>query len=252
MKQIELLDKNIYSKVENYFKELNIEIDKRTLTAYSNLCYIILQYCENKISVEELLTIYDIVTDILEGKHPEIIIQLQQEDRIIWTKKILEGINEYGFNKKEIEFIAFCIVYSYFMIVINKETNEPEQAIYLFYSKEEILNYYEQAKEEKIWKFDIKRYSNPDKEDYGYSLDNPIEVMSIGSEYAYLNNLVTDKGDNITYNRIGSYIGIDDIIIDGYDIFVKKSFKTKNIAVLYIYGNAERNSDKAPKGFKFK
>ena len=63
--------------------------------------------------------------------------------------------------------------------------------------------------------------SDPTRDDYGYSLQNPIEVVSVALEYQYLNAMETEKGKAIKYHRLGSFTGAGGELVDGYEIFVQ-------------------------------
>lgn len=89
------------------------------------------------------------------------------------------------------------------------------------------------------------KYSNPLKEDYGYSIDNPIEVTSTSDEYFYLDNLITDTRLDIHYEREGSCDGKTPYPIDIFNIYVGN----KKICDLYIYGYSDKYSIIAPRGF---
>ena len=89
------------------------------------------------------------------------------------------------------------------------------------------------------------KYSNPLEDDYGYSINNPIEVTAVSDEYFYLNNLITDKRVNIRYEREGSYDGNTPNPIDKFNIFIEN----KKICDLFIYGYSDKYSIIAPRGF---
>ena len=99
---------------------------------------------------------------------------------------------------------------------------------------------YENLKNE--YKFEISR---PFEEDFGYSIDNPIEVTSVSDEYFYLNNLITDTKAKITYVRVGSVKGKMSNLMDKFDI----SLNNKYICSLYLYPYSKRYCNCAPKGF---
>lgn len=252
MENLEILNKETYKQIKNYLNKININMSEINIIANSNLCYIVSDYCNNKINVIEIIKMYDYITDVLQGKYPNLVINVSKEDRIIWAEKIIINNNKYGLTENEIEFFAFCIVYSFFVYTINENTQKLEQSIYDFTSKKRIVAEYEKTKKEKIWEFEIKECSSLEKEDYGYTIENPIEVINVSMEYIYLDSIVTSDNKEIFYNRVGSFNGKNDIFVDGYDIFIKKLFGKKKIATLYISCNGSKNSKGAPNGFKFK
>ncbi len=252
MEELKVLDQKMYDDVKTFLKEIDVELDERGIIANANLCYIVASKTNNKIDAKQILQIYDFITDVLQGKIPKIVIHVDAKDRIIWAKKLLKQCKTNNMTDEEMEFFAFCIVYSYFIGGMNEETGEMEQAIYDFTSLERIEKEYEYHKEQKIWKFELKSYSDTTKDDYGYTVDNPIEVTSVGTEYAYLGALITEDGKEISFDRTGSMNGKDNIFIDRYEVYTKGLLTKKKIATLFITGDGSENSQTAPKGFKFK
>lgn len=250
MEKLKILNKEAYEETLAFFDNIEVHYDERSAIANANFCYIVSNYCSNKIRTAEILVLYDYITDVLQGKYPKLIFQVPNEDRIIWAKKLITKYNEWNLNEKEIEFFAFCIVYSFFITNMNEDTNEIEKGMYSFTSKKKILSQYEYFKNEKIWKFEVKKYSNFNLDNYGYTIENPIEVTSIGMQYDYLNRLETLDGKKITYSRNGSTSGKDDIYIDVYSIFIKGLFGNRKIATLYLTDTGLEDSNHAPKGFK--
>ncbi|HKK94722.1 MAG TPA: hypothetical protein VJ916_00155 [Anaerovoracaceae bacterium] len=252
MEKLKIIDKKVYMQTKDFLDQLGIELEEREYIANANFCSIVSEYCNNKISATKILEIYDYVTDVLQGQYPKLIIQVPKADRILWAKKIIKKSDKLGLTDEEIEFFAFCIVYSFFVYGMNEETQEPEQAIFELTSKEITIKQYEYAKKENLWKFEVKRYSDTSKNDYGFTMENPIEVTSVSMEYSYLGAIITTDGKEITYNRIGSFLGKDNIFVDGYEIFTKDLFGKKKVSTLYITGDGCEDSQTAPKGFKFK
>lgn len=84
--------------------------------------------------------------------------------------------------------------------------------------------------------------------EFGYELTNPIPVNTSFGSTSYLAKLKTMNNLKITYERIGSFSSpISNHPIDGYQI----SVDGKDLATLYISCYHKKNSDKAPKNFKF-
>lgn len=95
-------------------------------------------------------------------------------------------------------------------------------------------------------------------ENYGLDTSNPIQVTSIGEGCNYLDRIVTEQGEKISYHRTGSgstsaikvkQMGMD---IDAMlDIYYINDSSGRKIATFYICPYFNRNSTAAPKGFKF-
>lgn len=82
--------------------------------------------------------------------------------------------------------------------------------------------------------------------EFGLEVTNPIPTSSIPDSYFYLNNLRTQNGSEITFNRRGS-LGAPNIsqTIDAYII----SANGQELATIYICPYNKKTSTKAPKGF---
>lgn len=85
--------------------------------------------------------------------------------------------------------------------------------------------------------------------EFGLEITNPIPIHTHFELEDYLYNLITIKGEHISFNRIGS--GTAPNIknpIDVYEIFINNNFYTK----LYLCPYHKKTSKKVPKGFKVK
>ena len=90
--------------------------------------------------------------------------------------------------------------------------------------------------------------SDETADDFGLTLDNPVEVISIATEYLYLKCLTFSDGTPV---EIGAHSSMGS---DRYERIVDKFEILKNgtyITDIYMYGYAIKGSFKAPKGFIF-
>ena len=88
---------------------------------------------------------------------------------------------------------------------------------------------------------------------FGYEPTNPIMTAGIAQGYMYLNQLMCENGDDIKYNRIGSFSsGLNELPnpVDGYTIINSRT--SEKIGTLYIYAYSHGNSVQLPEGFRFK
>ena len=53
---------------------------------------------------------------------------------------------------------------------------------------------------------------------FGYSVDNPINVIDAGGEQLYLNALITKDGDYMFYHRIGSATNSSEAVVDIFEL----------------------------------
>ncbi len=242
---MELLDREMFEKVKIFLNANNIDIDERGIVANTNLCKIISMFINNKLSVFEILTIYDFITDVLQGKYPKIAINVNKTDRISMAVKILDSkyIPDYrnNLNDEEKEKFAFCIVYSFFTYYLNEATGEMEQGIFKFDSFDNIEKEYLYEKKEFPAKFK-KDYSDVGdiSKEYGRDIENPIKLKTLDMIYEYLSNIClnNETEDDIKYERIGSFNSSFNELIDGFEIFNKNN---ELIDTLYFFGNANDN-----------
>lgn len=86
-------------------------------------------------------------------------------------------------------------------------------------------------------------------EDYGYTSKKPIMTFRVPGSNQYLESLVTENGETITWNRVGSTSDPDiDGMIDIYEIFCNAN----KITTLYLNMYGVSNSKHTPKGFILK
>ena len=252
--KLKILDEKFFKQTCEYMKAYSVPSDKESLTANANFCKIVSGFIHNKYDTFGILMIYDFITDVLSGRIPKIAVSVPKERRFIMARNLLdkEYITIYNndLDEEEKSLFAFCIVYSFFVYGVNEETQEMVQAIYEFTSAERILATYNFHKKEFPNEYEIKKYSDSTKDDYGLSSNNPIEVTTVSQAYAYLEKIVTNDNKKIIYERAGSVSNDSGIIIDKYEIFVKTFMGKKKIADFYITPYGNEISRKAPKGFK--
>lgn len=248
---MKVLDEEIYEKVKIFMDTNNIDLDERGLIANANLCKIISIFINNKLSTFEILTIYDFITDVLQGKYPKIAVNVNKEDRIPMAIKLLDSnyIPDYKDNltEDEKEKFAFCIVYSFFTYSFNEESGEMESEIFNFETFEKIEKEYEYMKKEFPSKFKKEDSDIGDvSKEYGRDIENPIKLKSINMIYEYLDNicLKNENEEDIQYERIGSYSTSSNELVDGFKIF---NSRNELIDTLYFFGNANENDIEIPK-----
>lgn len=247
-----ILNKEYANKMKLLRTEYNLELSDYECECYSNMFHVLNDVVENQYTFEQLFDTYDFFTDVLDGKRPDVDLFTHEDafkgfyrlsKRFSTTKKL-----------KEAERLRFCFViyWASCIMTIDEETQEPTWNMRCFEKgTKTIIAEYEFETEQFPDKFIIKSYSDSSKENYGYTLENPIELTSVSMQYQYLNGIETNDGKKITYERIGSFQGEDDIFVDGYEIYIKGLLKNKKIATLYLTGEGSYNSISTPKGFRF-
>ena len=89
--------------------------------------------------------------------------------------------------------------------------------------------------------------SATERDDYGFSVDNPVYVTSIMKEYAYVAGLRTADGRELKCDRAGSTGNSYGEIVDIYDVYVGG----RKADTIYICPYGRRNAETAPKGYRF-
>lgn len=88
-------------------------------------------------------------------------------------------------------------------------------------------------------------------EDYGYTAENPVCTSGAGDSERYLSCLRTPDGESYVWKRTGFVClktchGIDNVIVDSYDLFVHDQYACTLHICPYSHG-----SDKTPKGIAY-
>ena len=249
---MKILNKEYASQMKQLRDENNIELSDHECECYSNMFHVLNDVAGNQFTFEQLFDTYDFFTDVLDGKRPNVDL-FTHEDAFKGFYRLSKRYSTTK-NLKDRERLLFCFViyWASCIMIMDEETQEPTWNMGCFErGTKTIVEEYDYEAEQFPDKFIIKSYSDPTKEDYGYTPENPIELTAVAVQYQYLNGIETDDGKKITYKRIGSLEGEDDIFIDQYEIYVKGLLTNKKIATLYLTGDGSYNSISTPKGFRF-
>jgi len=235
-----------YYQMNEYCKKNNIELTTKEIGSYSNMFLILNQIVNYKLNFDELLKVYDTFSDVLEGTRPDIAL-LNKEDRFKGLYRLLSG---YELTKQledeEKKLLAFCIYYAVCIKTADDEGNF-KWTLDEFTSVEKMRDLYNYYQTDFPDRFIIKEKNrNVNADNYGYDLNNPIELTSIRAIYNYLNDICLEDGTNIKYERIGSTINIDNEHIDMYQIYVDDEEKD----ILYFSGYCNNDSKDYPKGYR--
>lgn len=156
-----------------------------------------------------MLQTYDFITDIIDGLRPDIMImndKYRDVYRLLKRYSITKELDD-DTRKK----LTFLIYQAKCVMIMDEETGKPTWNMSFFENgTDNFLKEYEYDVNEYPSKFKIKKsLSDPSKNDFGLSIDNSIEVISVADEYNYLDSLRTTKNQKIFYERIGSKIHKD-------------------------------------------
>ena len=248
-KKVEILNKAFNKQMKKSNEENKLGLTEYECDCYSNCFYVIYELTSKQFTFDEILEIYDYFTDVKDCKKPNVDIFKEGEEfrgfyRLSKNFSLTKDLDE----EKRIH-MCFAIYLASCIMRYDEKTEDITWNMECFENGVQYVideyNHELEFKEE----LKIVQTSDDEADDYGFTIENPIEVTSVAIQYQYLNAICQENGDLIKYNRIGSFIGNDDIYIDGYTIFDKKT--GKEITTLYLTGDASKNTEKVPKGFKF-
>ncbi len=247
--------KVLNEKFANEMKKINLKYDygltDRDCECYSNIFNVLYEISDKQLDFYQIFDVYDFFTDVLAGKKPEIDLFTNEEA----FKGFYRLSKRYSTTKNltEKQRIYFCFALYWSTCSVLNTDNELVLNFECFENgTNSIIEEYDFQLKNNPEKFEIKTYSNPELSNYGLSPDNPIEVTAVSVAYQYLDDIETDEGKEIVYNRIGTVDGPDGIIVDEYVIFEKDDQKKGNIGFIYITAFGSYNSLHTPKGFRFK
>lgn len=252
----ELLNENRYESIKNVFKEKNIQISETDLLIYANVFEIISYFVNNKLTNTEMIEAYDLLSDLILNKRPDIRVYVEKKDRIRAQVALMDQI-PFIKNKLDLEektMFAFCVFLGECVRTYDEEKGVIENGVVLFKSVEKVKEEFENYKSinPELFNLTLDNSANESKPDFGYSKNNPILTVSVSEAYNFLNRL-RYKGKSVSYSRIGSVDGNAGHILDAYRItttdgvlFSKKSTDY----IIYIDSYSIHTSSTAPRPFQ--
>jgi len=221
-----------------------------------NLFEIISQLTDNKLSNEEMTDAADILSDLILGRRPDLIVHVAKEDRIRAQMRIMEILpaTRGKLTTAEKERFAFCIYLEFCTREVDEEKGQSYSGIVEFISADHILKEFHEDKA-----MFPERYAAAEtfteEEPFGYSMNHPICSVTVGSSYQYLNRLLYLNGRIASHERKGSTRNSMHQIIDLYLIDVEENncnSASRKTITLYVYADAMEESATAPEGFCFR
>ena len=241
--------KEFYKKMISYRNENNLydELTNNDCEFYALVLNVIHKATNSQYTVDEVFNIYDFFTDVADGKMPNVDLFTKGDS----FKGFYRLSKRYSLTKNLTEeerlLLCFCIYQAHCVSVFDEKTRTLDFDKKLFAGGlENIKKAFKYEKEHFPKKYEIMALSDPSKDDYGYTKENPIEVTAVAVEYQYLRG-ITYHGKKITFEHKSDYIGLHDNLVDSFDIFVDGD----KVATLYLTSDGSHNSIKCPKGFEF-
>lgn len=252
---MKILNKKYFESMKKYRDDNNLqnELTDDDCICYANMFSVYFEITDKKYSFDEMFQTYDFITDVIDGLRPDIMIELNDKYRNIYRLLRRYSITK-NLDKETRKKLAFLIYQAKCIMIMDEETMEPTWNMWLFEKgTNNFLEEYEYELKEYPETYEIKETLSDITSDYfGLTANNPIELISVGAQYQYLNILLTDDGKDILYERVGTVTHSNgETIIDVYNIYSKKILGKKKITTLYISGYGYENTVIAPKGFRF-
>lgn len=241
-------NKEYLKLMKEYNEHEKLGLKPNEIEDYAQMFNVINQLTNDKLNFKSIYITYYISNDVLTDKMPASILSPDNKFKGIYVI-LKEFPSTENLNEEELKYLAFSMWYASCVEIYDEKKQDVTWAVGDFESADKIKKLYEE-----YLKFDKDMFTIADEEltsnenDYGFDIDNPIELVSIGSIYTYLNSICLEDGSKIEYERTGSFDNKKKVIIDEYVI----TSKGKETRKLYFSGYGVNNSKITPKGFKFK
>ena len=249
---MEIIDNVFKEKMDEFNKENELGLTDYECSCYANCFKVLCELTNNKLGFDDIAVTYDFFDDVATGKRPDIMIMTSKYFDIYKLSKRYSTTKNLTEDERRI--FAFGLYYAICIKGFDEEKQEMTWTLKEYTSVDVIKKQYEWHLENQSEKFVIPDpISDYTKEDYGLSIENPVEVNGIRTIYDYLECLELADGTQVVFERDGSDSNSKDIIVDEFKVMKKGLFgMKKQISSIYVSGYGFENSDHVPKGFKFK
>lgn len=243
-----MLSEKRYESLKEILGEVKIQIPEEQIKEYTKIIDYIAHVTENKFTDMEMVAIYAVLGDIVEGKEPQMALIAKSDDIIPTLVRIME---ELPLTKGKLTMeqklrIAFC------ERAITGVHEQPEGVVFdWFDTVEDAEKQFDFFRETMPSWFKVSDAPIINKAKYGFSADEPILTTSVRASSIYLSRLAYN-GKAIIYERVGSCSGKNGNIVDKYRVYQEKGFLFKKkafICDLYIDAYSSKQPDLAPRGF---
>ena len=187
---MKILNKDYFKAMKKYRDDNNLqdELTDDDCICYANMFSVYYDITDNKYSFDEMFQTYDFITDVIDGLRPDVMIEMSDKYRDIY-RLLRRYSTTKSLNEETRKKLAFLIYQAKCIMIMNEETMEPTWNMDLFEKgAKNFLEEYEFELKEYPETFEIKEsLSDTSRDDFGLTADNPIELISVGAQYQYLN-----------------------------------------------------------------
>ena len=207
----------------------------------------------DSLTLKDIFAVSDYYSDVALGKLPAVAL-LTQSDRITGLCRLMtEDTRLTKLSDEKREILAFAIDYAFCTKYFDEAKQMILNGIVQLSSVENLMEQYDMMKEAHPELFPSTQAAPPPVSgEFGYSKENPIQMVSIRKSYEYLKRLRAKDGEIISCERVCS-VGTNSTghMIDLYEIKVRPAGDTAaiNIFKIYIDAYAQKPSYTAPEHF---
>ena len=252
---MKVLNNTRYAEVRELVGNSSGSLPEEYYECLANVFEIFSTFVNGKLSNQEILLAYDLISDVMKNKRPDLVVYVSEEERIRVAVLLLQALpgTKWRLSIGERIAFAFCIFTAECTQFLDEESGQIRSGIALFDTFEHIERELRLAMSTDPDRFDMSKPRTAIDERFGYSIETAISMTSIFERNYYLSRLIYD-GHCISYDKIGSFENRYGVLADGYRIYIQKrglfSMKTIEVATLYISPYCLVDMPNiAPKGF---
>ena len=137
---MKILNEKRHLETKKLMAENNVNLSEDDCIIYSNAFEIISIFTNGKLTTQEIFSAYDVLSDAIMNRRPDLVDFVAKEDRIRIQVKLLESLPETRgkLTLDEKVAMAFCVYTGECIQVFNEDLNTMESGLVTFDSFEHI------------------------------------------------------------------------------------------------------------------
>ena len=137
---MKIISEKRHLETKKLMADNNVNLSEDDYIIYSNVFEIISMFTNGKLTTREIFTAYDVLSDVIMNRRPDMVSFVAKEDRIKIQVKLLESLPETRgkLTLDEKVAMAFCVYTGECIQVFNEESNTMESGLATFDSFEHI------------------------------------------------------------------------------------------------------------------
>ena len=89
-----ILNNDRFIELKTLFVKNNVNLAEKDMALYANAFEIISEFINNKLTTEELFVVYDLLSDVINNRRPDIAVNIRKEDRIRIQVRLMESLKK--------------------------------------------------------------------------------------------------------------------------------------------------------------